>query len=102
MARRPPRSDLPFADALTELLAEHGISANRLAKEAQVDQAFLSRVMRGVDYKTPSPKLLSAIADHFGLPEDYWREARERVVVERVKADVSLLNDVYRRVTRDD
>lgn len=94
----PPRTTLPFGEALSELLAECGLSANRLAQLTGVSQPFLSRVMRGADYKTPSPTLMSAVADFFQLPHDYWREAREAVVFEYLREHPEELDRIYDRL----
>ena len=90
-----PRTTLPFGQALAELLNERGLSANRLAQLTGVSQPFLSRVMRGADYKTPSPTLMATVAEFFELPADYWREAREAFVVERLRSDPEQLDRIY-------
>lgn len=90
-----PRTSLPFGEALGQLLAERELSANRLAQLIGVSQPFLSRVMRGADYKTPSPGLMSAVSEHFELPEDYWREVREAYVVERLRENPKELDRIY-------
>jgi hypothetical protein len=41
--------------------------------------------MRGADYKTPSPPLMSTVAEFSDLPPNYWREAREAFVVEYLR-----------------
>ena len=93
-----PRTSLPFGEALSELLTEKGLSANRLAQQIGVSQPFLSRVMRGADYKTPSPGLMSAVSDFFGLPHDYWREAREAFVFEHLRRHPDELDRIYDRL----
>lgn len=90
-----PRTTLPFGEALAKLLDERGLSANRLAQLTGVSQPFLSRVMRGADYKTPSPALMSTVAEFFELPADYWREVREAFVSKHLREHPEELDRIY-------
>jgi transcriptional regulator with XRE-family HTH domain len=82
---------------LPRLLAERGLSARALAREAGINQSYLSRVLRRVDYKTPSPELVRRTALALGLPEDYFAEYRESFVIERIKRDPKLRDRLYRQ-----
>ncbi len=97
--RRPKRSqwtNTPFADEVPRLLAERGMSVRALAREAGVSQPHLSRVLRRVDYKTPSLKLCRAVARALGLPEDYFPEYREALVVRSLRDDPRVRDRLYK------
>jgi transcriptional regulator with XRE-family HTH domain len=71
-----------------------------LAREVGVSDSFLSRALRGVDYKSASGELTGRVARALGLPVDYFREYREDRVVDRVRADARLRDDIYDRFER--
>jgi lambda repressor-like predicted transcriptional regulator len=98
--RLPPvgmdsKTDQPFVQELPGLLQERGYSLRRLAREAGVDPSHLSRVIRRVSYKTPSPELTRKVAEALGLPKDYFPEYRQAVVVERIRRDSRLRERLY-------
>jgi transcriptional regulator with XRE-family HTH domain len=82
------------------LLAERKLSIRRLAKWAGVTDAHLSRVLRGVAYKTPSRELARRVARALGLPDDYFPEYRQAFVIERIKRDAQLRENLYRNLRR--
>ena len=94
------RTDTPFVDELPRLLRERGMSLRALAATIDVSDSHLSRVLRRADYKTPSPDLTRRVALSLGLPPDYFPEFREAYVVEQVRRDSKLRNDLYSRLTR--
>lgn len=69
-----------------------------LARRIGVNQSYITFVMQG--RRSPSRKLLEGTAEALGLPPDYFREYREAVVLERIKADPRLLDRVYALVTK--
>src|SRR4051812_23591390 len=85
IAMRRRRTGKPFAQALPDLLRERGLSLRKLAKEVGVTDAHLSRVVRGVNYKSASGDLAGRVALALGLPRDFFPEFREAAVVERVR-----------------
>ena len=87
------RAQLPFRDELPRLLRDNGISGRELAKQVGIDQSYVSLVLNG--QRAPSRKLLERSAEALGLPAAYWREFREQVVLERIRADAALLERVY-------
>jgi transcriptional regulator with XRE-family HTH domain len=93
-------TDIPFTEELPRLLRERGMSVRGLAAEIGISDSHLSRVLRRADYKTPSPDLTRRVALSLGLPPDYFREFREAYVVEQIKSDSRLLNDLYVRLSR--
>lgn len=103
-AQRSPRghglSQRPLVEELPELLAERRLSVRALALSAGVSPSHLGRVLRQRDYKTPSADLCRRVAHALDLPDDYWPEYRERVVVERVRSDPKLREELYGRLTR--
>lgn len=66
-----------------------------LGKRVVVTGAHLSRVVRGADYKAVSTDLARRVALALGLPEDYFPEYREGVVIERVKTDPHYRDRLY-------
>jgi transcriptional regulator with XRE-family HTH domain len=81
------RTNRPFVDEVPHLLEERGWSIRRLALEAGVERAYLWKVLRRRDYKTPSVRMAGAVAVALGLPVDYFPEYREGVVIESLKSD---------------
>jgi len=90
----------PFGVELPRLLQARGMSLRRLAKQVGVSDSHLSRVVRGVNYKSPSLELMAKIAQALDLPPDYFVENREAYVVSRVKSDARLRDSLYRRLRR--
>jgi hypothetical protein len=54
----------------------------------------------GVAYKTPSSELARRIALALDLPEDYFPEYREAFVIERIKTNPELRDELYARLKR--
>jgi transcriptional regulator with XRE-family HTH domain len=94
------QTDEPFTDELPRLLAERGISLRGLARQIGVSDSHLSRAVRQANYKRASPDLIGRIAVALALPRDYFPEYRTAFVVERIKADPSLRNELYARLKR--
>jgi transcriptional regulator with XRE-family HTH domain len=88
----PRRTPERITEALPRVLGEQGISARELARCIGIDQSYLSLVVSG--RRAPSRKLLRATSDALALPADYFHEAREAVVLERITADPRLLDRV--------
>lgn len=74
------------------------MSIRALAREIGINDSHLSRVLRRADYKTPSPELTSKVAIALGLPPDYFAEFRESFVVDRIRSDPALRNQLYARL----
>lgn len=91
------RTDRAFVDEVPRLLQERALSIRALAREAGVTDAHLSRVLRQMNYKTPSAELARRVAVALGLPEDYFPEFREAFVLERVRSDPRLREQLYKR-----
>ena len=94
------QTDTPFIEELPRLLRERGMSVRALARTIGISDSHLSRVLRRTDYKTPSPDLTRRAALALRLPPDYFPEFREAYVMERLKSDPKLRNDLYARLTR--
>ena len=93
------RTERPFNEELPALLAERGLSLRALAREADVSQPHLSRLLRGVGYRsTPSADLARRVAIALDLPPDYFREYREGIVVVEVRKNVCLREEIYNRL----
>lgn len=94
------RSDRPFVKELPVLIKERDMSIRAVARAAEVDPAHLSRVLRGARGKTVSPELAGRVATALGLPEDYFPEWREALIVDRIREDPKLRDQIYDRVRR--
>lgn len=93
----PRWTQRPFVEEVPELLARHEMSIRALAREIDVNPSHLSRVLRRRDYQTPSGDLSRRVALAFDLPEDYFPEYRESVVIARVHSDAELRDRLYRQ-----
>jgi transcriptional regulator with XRE-family HTH domain len=94
------RSERAFVQELPALIKERGLSIRSVARSAEVDPGHLSRVLRGARGKTVSPELAGRVAVALGLPEDYFPEWREAVIVDRIREDPKLRDQIYDRVRR--
>jgi transcriptional regulator with XRE-family HTH domain len=96
---RPALTDRPFVDEVPRLLGERGLSIRALARAVGVTDSHLSRVMRHANYKTPSPELARRVATALGLPPDYFPEYRKGFVLERIRTDAVLRDELYAKLT---
>jgi transcriptional regulator with XRE-family HTH domain len=95
------RTERPFIEELPNLLNQRRLSLRALAREAGVTDAHLSRLLRGVGYRTkPSANLAHRVALALALPPDYFREYREALVIEQVKNGPKLREELYDRLTK--
>ena len=76
------------------------MSLRALARIVGVTDGHLSRILRRVDYKTPSADLTRRVAVALELPPDYFPEFREGFVVERVRSDPALRDKMYKQLQR--
>lgn len=97
--RKPPLNQRPFHEVLPLLMADAGISLRELARRADATAPHISRLIRRVDYRnTPGADLLARIARVFDLEPEYFAEYREARVVEAVKKDPKLRDQLFRRL----
>jgi transcriptional regulator with XRE-family HTH domain len=96
------QSDKPFAEELPRLLAERGLSQRKLAQMIDLNPSHLSRVLRGADQTRPSTDLIQRIAKALDLPTGYFPELREAAVIENVKKDARLRDQLYRQLRKHD
>ena len=82
-------------EELPRLLEERGLSISAIAREAGVTPSYLSKVLRGAYYKTPSGALTAKVARSLGLPTEYFPEYREAMVLSRLKSDPSFRDRVF-------
>lgn len=87
-----------FVEELPRLLAQREMSLRALARQVGVTDAHLSRVLRRVGYKTPSGELAGRVAEALGLPIDYFPEYREAFVIDQIKRDSRLRDQLYDRL----
>jgi len=96
----PPWTDRPFVEELPGLLKERQLSLTKLAQRIDLNPSHLSRVLRRANYKTPSADLTRRVALALDLPPDYFPEYREGLVLERIKTDEALRDELYVRLAR--
>lgn len=92
------QTDRRFADELPALLAERGLSQRKLAQLIDLNPSHLSRVLRGADETRPSIDLIRRVAEALDLPTGYFAELREAAVVERIKVDPKLRDELYKEL----
>ena len=76
------------------------MSLRALARAVDVDPTHLSRVLRRARYKTPSADLARRVARAFDLPDDYFPDYREAFVIEHIRKDASLRDELYGQLRR--
>ena len=94
----PRRTRSPLADELPRLLRDRGLTLRALARAAGVDHGHLSRVLRHERAKTAGPDLAGRVAEALGLPRDFFPEYRESAVIDRLRRDGDLRDELYDRL----
>jgi transcriptional regulator with XRE-family HTH domain len=79
------------------LLAQRGVSQRKLAQMIDLNPSHLSRVLRGADRTRPSIDLIRRVTDALDLPAGYFPELREAAVLDRIKTDPELRDQLYKR-----
>ena len=83
-------------------MADRGLSQRKLAQMVDLNPSHLSRVLRGADRTRPSTDLIRRIAHALDLPAGYFPELREAAVIERLKTDPGLRDELYRQLEAPD
>lgn len=96
VARPHAQTDASFLKELPRLLEERAMSAHALAKKAGVNHSHLSRANRGKDYKSLSGALVARLGHALELPTGYFPEEREAVVIEEIRKNATLRDELYR------
>lgn len=94
----PRRTSSHLADELPRLLKDNGLTLRGLARAAGVDHGHLSRVLRHERGKTAGPDLAGRVAEALGLPRDFFPEYRESAVIDRLRRDGDLRDELYDRL----
>lgn len=113
---RPSTTDLPFPDALSELLSPrttlpsdrsspHGegseqVTLNALAARIGVAQSHLWRVVNRPSERRPSLDLIASVARALELPDDYFLETRAVFVDTYLRNHPTRLNQIYEEARR--
>jgi transcriptional regulator with XRE-family HTH domain len=92
---RSGRTDLPFHEALPQLLAEREVSLRQVARAADVDHAHLVRLVK--ERRSPSADLSERLAEALAVSPDYFVEYREALAIAAVKTDPALRDRIYQR-----
>jgi transcriptional regulator with XRE-family HTH domain len=87
----------PFAPAVRDLLHERDWSQRRLATAAGLDPASLSRALRGAQHA--GPNLAARVAAALDLPEHYFPECRESLVIDAVRGNPELRDRLFVRIS---
>jgi transcriptional regulator with XRE-family HTH domain len=84
----------PFGKELPRLLKARGLTLRALAREVgEVDHAYLSRMVSGK--ATVNSRHAERIANHLGLPADYFPEVREARVIKAISSSSRLRDEIY-------
>jgi transcriptional regulator with XRE-family HTH domain len=79
------------------------MSISALARAVGVSQPYMSRVIRAKNYKSAAAgDLLRRVANALDLPDDYFAEARQKYLMDRIASDPKLRDELYQRVRRAD
>jgi transcriptional regulator with XRE-family HTH domain len=89
------RTQKPFVEELPRLLARRGLSIRQLSNMVDVSDSHLSRILRQANQKRVSPELARKVALALDLDEGYFTEAREGVVIERIRRDPRFRDRLY-------
>lgn len=87
-------------DALPALLQERDLSMRQFASRAGVNVSHLSRLVNGKAGRGATGELAIKLARVLELPDDYFPEAREQMVIEAVRSDRDLRDSIYRRLAK--
>ena len=94
-------TDRPFNEELATLLQERRLSQRKLAQLVDLNPAHLSRVIRAADRAKPSNDLIRRIAQALELPNDYFPEQREAIVIAKIKTNPALRDELYARLIHE-
>jgi transcriptional regulator with XRE-family HTH domain len=89
------RTTLAIGEVLPGLLQERGLTVTALAEKLHVKQSHLSRALRSADGKKVSGELAGRIAVALELGDDYFFETREARIIQRLRADPTLVDQLY-------
>lgn len=89
------RTQDPLPDVLPGLLEARDMGIRELARVVGASPGHLSRVIRR-DNKQVSGDLAGRIAVALGLPRDFFVEYREAVVLEAIRNDGRLREQLYK------
>lgn len=78
------------------------MSVRAVARMVGVSDSHLNRIRHRTGYKSLSGELAERIATALGLDPGYFVEARERYVIDRVRADPKLRDELYRKLRAED
>jgi transcriptional regulator with XRE-family HTH domain len=107
---QPPHTDLPFPDALRQVLSDRTTlptasdaaeatperaTLNALATRIGVAQSHLWRIVNRPDERRATTELIASAARALELPEDYFLETRASRVDEYLRAHPDRLNAMY-------
>ena len=98
MPGRQQRTQSSFREELPSLLEESGTSIRQLARDIDLPQSYISRVLHGD--RAASKNLLGRAAAELGLPVDYFPEYRELVAIEAIKSDPRLRERIYEQTLK--
>jgi plasmid maintenance system antidote protein VapI len=94
----PAYGEQDFRDAIADLLCERDWSQRELADAVGVDPAHISRLLKRGSSARATPQLLARVARAFGLAPEFFVEYREWCVLEAVRSNPSLREQIYARV----
>jgi transcriptional regulator with XRE-family HTH domain len=85
-----------FGEEVRRLIAEREMSLRAFAGGVGLDPSFLVRVLQGK--QPPSRHLLEAVSAGLDLEPDYFIEARQQRLEERLSHSPALVAEIYERI----
>jgi transcriptional regulator with XRE-family HTH domain len=88
------RTTAHFGKATTALMRERQMGVRQLARQVEISPGYLSRVLREVDGRRPSPQLVERVREALGLPAGFFVESRLRKAVALLEQDPGLVDQI--------
>src|SRR5512146_2293994 len=98
------RAHKPLPEALAELMEERGVTVKDLWKKTDLSPSAVYRYLdpeRGISVNSQSAKSLRILSRFFGLPDDYWVEARVWRVIQIARQYPAVADSMYDRILEE-
>lgn len=94
------RTTRSIKEELPRLLRWHELSMNKFAKKLRVSAAHVARTVKPDHPDSFSGDLAARAAKFFDLPEDYFPEFRRDFLLDTVRSDPELCDELYDTAAR--
>ena len=93
----PPVEALPFGEALSQLMAERGLSYRRLATKTGLSGGYLNHLVHG-NRPVPANDVIENVATALDVPPETFRDYRMRIVWDELRRRPELVERLYREL----